>query len=149
MSTATAHKTAIPRWSLSRPVASALEDGLLSIKTTFFDYRCGCGGDLKRLHRMGVPVSGWDPAFFHDENRTLADVVNHGYVVNLIEDPEERAVALRAAWELAQRILIVRSLAIPLERFRQERKALTGQVVQVRKSSGDKAAPYELRTWDE
>ena len=107
MSTAAPHKTAIQRWSLSRPVALALEDGLLSTKTTFFDYGCGRGGDLKRLHQMGVPVSGWDPAFFPDEERTPADVVNLGYVVNVIEEPEERAVALCAAWELTQKLLIV------------------------------------------
>ena len=80
---------------------------MLSTKTTFFDYGCGRGGDLKRLHQTGVPVSGWDPAFFPDEDRTPADVVNLGYVVNVIEDPDERAVALRAAWELAQKLLIV------------------------------------------
>ena len=107
MSTAAPHKTAIQRWSLSRPVALALEDGLLSTKTTFFDYGCGRGGDLKRLHQMGVPVSGWDPAFFPDEDRTPADVVNLGYVVNVIEHPEERVVALCAAWELTQKLLIV------------------------------------------
>ena len=56
---------------------------------------------------MGVPVSGWDPAYFPDEERTPADVVNLGYVVNVIEDLEERAVALCAAWELAQKLLIV------------------------------------------
>ena len=107
MSTAGPHKTAIQRWSLSRPVSLALEDGLLSTKTTFFDYGCGRGGDLLRLHKMGVPVSDWDPAFFPDEERTPADVVNLGYVVNVIEDPEERAVALSAAWELAQKLLVV------------------------------------------
>ena len=107
MSITGAHKTAIQRWSLSRPVAMALEDGLLSTKTTFFDYGCGRGGDLKRLHKIGVPVSGWDPAYFPDEERTPADVVNLGYVVNVIEDLEERAVALCAAWELAQKLLIV------------------------------------------
>ena len=107
MSTAAPHKTAIQRWSLSRPVALALEDGLLSTKTTFFDYGCGRGGDLLRLHKMGVPVSGWDPAFFPDEERRHSDVVNLGYVVNVIEEPEERAVTLCAAWELAQKLLIV------------------------------------------
>lgn len=107
MSAAGAHKTAIQRWSLSRPVALALEDGLLSTDTAFFDYGCGRGGDLKRLHKMGVRVAGWDPAFFPDEERTPADIVNLGYVVNVIEDLEERAVALCAAWELAHKLLIV------------------------------------------
>lgn len=38
MSTAGPHKTAMQRWSLSRPVALAPEDGLLSKKTIFFAY---------------------------------------------------------------------------------------------------------------
>ena len=56
---------------------------------------------------MGIPVSGWDPAFFPDEERTAADVVNLGYVVNVIEEPDERVVVLAAAWDLARKVLIV------------------------------------------
>ena len=107
MSTAAPHKTAIQRWSLSRPVALALEHRLLSTKTTFFHYPCGRGRELRRLHQLGVPVSGWAPAFFPDEDRTPADEVNLGYVVNVIEDLEERPVALRPAWEVAHKLLIV------------------------------------------
>ena len=107
MSSSTAAKTAISRWSISRPVALALEDGLISKETTFFDYGCGRGGDIRRLHDMGIEVSGWDPAYFPEEERTPADVVNLGYVINVIEDLEERAVVLYAAWNLAQRVLIV------------------------------------------
>ena len=107
MSTAAAHKTAIRRVALSRPVALALDDGLVSTDTTFFDYGCGRGGDLLRLHKLGVSVAGWDPAFFPEEERTPADIVNLGYVVNVIEDPDERAVVLGAAWELARKMLIV------------------------------------------
>ena len=107
MSRSTAAKTAISRWSISRPVALALEDGLISKETTFFDYGCGRGGDTRRLHGMGIEVSGWDPAYFPEEERTPADVVNLGYVINVIEDLEERAVVLYAAWDLAQRLLIV------------------------------------------
>ena len=107
MSSSTAAKTAISRWSISRPVALALEDGLISKETSFFDYGCGRGGDIRRLHGMGIEVSGWDPAYFPHEERTPADVVNLGYVINVIEDLEERAVVLYAAWNLAQRLLIV------------------------------------------
>ena len=60
-----------------------------------------------RLRRQGVTANGWDPAFFPAEERTPADVVNLGYVVNVIDDPEERAVVLAAAWTLARRVLIV------------------------------------------
>lgn len=148
MSTAAPHKTAIQRWSLSRPVALALEDGLLSTKTTFFDYGCGRGGDLKRLHRMGVPVSGWDPAFFPDEDRTPADVVNLGYVVNVIEDPEERAVALCAAWELTQKLLIVSA------RLGWEARTVAGDfcgdgIVTAKRTFQKFFAQDELRGWIE
>ena len=146
MSTAGAHKTAIQRWSLSRPVALALDDGLLSTKTTFFDYGCGRGGDLKRLHKMGLPVAGWDPAFFPDEERTAADVVNLGYVVNVIEDLEERAVALCAAWELAQKLLIV---AARLEwEARTVEGDFQGDGIVTRKRTFQKFfAQDELRDW--
>ena len=95
------------RRSLSRPVALALEDGLISRNVSFFDYGCGRGGDIRRLHEMGIEVSGWDPAYFPDEERMPADVVNLGYVVNVIENVEERAVVLCAAWSLARQLLVV------------------------------------------
>ena len=92
---------------LSRPVALALDDGLINPERTFFDYGCGRGDDLLRLYRMGISVSGWDPAFFPDEDRVPSDVVNLGYVVNVLADPAERVVVLTAAWELARKVLIV------------------------------------------
>ena len=88
-------------------MALALSDGLIQKERTFFDYGCGRGDDLLRLHKMGIDVSGWDPAFFPAEARAEADVVNLGYVVNVIEDPAERAVVLTAAWNLARIGLIV------------------------------------------
>ena len=107
MSITRADRTAIRRTALSRPVALALDDGLIHRERTFFDYGCGRGDDLLRLHKIGIPVSGWDPAFFPDEERSTADIVNLGYVVNVIEDPAERFVVLAAAWELARKVLIV------------------------------------------
>ena len=95
------------RTSLSRPVALAVDDDLIRQDRTFFDYGCGRGDDLLRLHRMGIAVSGWDPAFFPDEDRRPADVVNLGYVVNVIEDPDERTIVLAAAWNLARKLLVV------------------------------------------
>ena len=107
MSTTRADRTAIRRTGLSRPVALALTDGLIRRERTFFDYGCGRWDDLLGLHKMEIPVSGWDPAFFPDEERSPADIVNLGYVVNVIEDPGERIVVLAAAWELARKVLIV------------------------------------------
>ncbi|MGI5836414.1 MAG: DNA phosphorothioation-associated putative methyltransferase, partial [Chloroflexota bacterium] len=99
--------TAIKRGSLSRPVGLALVDGLLPSGASYFDYGCGHGGDLQRLAALGYEVAGWDPEHRPDADRRAADVVNLGYVVNVIEDPSERADALRAAWSLARSVLIV------------------------------------------
>ena len=109
MTAAGAHKTAIQRWALSRPDCRLPSTMACSRRqTTFFDYGCGRGGDLKRLHKMGVPCGRLGPRLSSPmKNATPADVVNLGYVVNVIEDLEERTVALCAAWELAQKLLIV------------------------------------------
>lgn len=101
------HKTAMHRTSLSRPIATALGDGLLAKDRTIFDYGCGRGVDVKLLERRGHQVSGWDPHYQADADIRDADVVNLGYVLNVIEDPKERKETLRRAFKLARRLLIV------------------------------------------
>jgi DNA phosphorothioation-associated putative methyltransferase len=101
------HKAAIVRSGLSRPVRLAFEAGLLGNKESFFDYGCGHGIDVKILADKGYPSSGWDPYYFPDERRRFADVVNLGYVINVIEHEHERREALLSAWELARTVLIV------------------------------------------
>ena len=107
MSSISRHKTAIKRPDLSRPIRLALEHGLLNRETTFFDFGCGHGDDINRLNEQGIISMGWDPVYRPDQEHKQADVVNLGYVVNVIENPNERATALRDAWSLAQRLLIV------------------------------------------
>ena len=101
------HRTAITRTALSRPVRLALEDGLITQETSVFDYGCGRGTDLLHLRQQEIPCEGWDPAYFPDNERTPADIVNLGYVVNVIENPRERTEALQQAWELTRKVLIV------------------------------------------
>jgi DNA phosphorothioation-associated putative methyltransferase len=101
------HRTAIKRTDFSRPVRLALEHGLISESTTVFDYGCGHGGDVVRLREMGVTAEGWDPVYRPSTSSNESDVVNLGYVVNVIESGVERAAALRAAWNLARKLLIV------------------------------------------
>ena len=84
-----------------------LRDGLLGAEISFFDYGCGRGEDLELLSADGVTCSGWDPAFRPEAQKAEADVVNLGYVLNVIEDPEERATTLRAAWGLCRQVLAV------------------------------------------
>ncbi len=57
--------------------------------------------------RLGIVSYGWDPAYRPDEPLREADVVNLGYVINVIEDREEREETLRSAWKLARNVLAV------------------------------------------
>ena len=95
------------RTSLSRPVSLALADGVLRVGLSIFDYGCGRGSDVRLLSALGYVADGWDPAFAPESPRTEADVVNLGFVVNVIERAKERADALRAAWRLSRRTLVV------------------------------------------
>jgi DNA phosphorothioation-associated putative methyltransferase len=101
------HKTALKRTELSRPMRLALGDKLLSPSTSVLDYGCGRGGDIQRLREQGIPCDGWDPVHRPEGPRTPAEIVNLGYVVNVIEDTQERAEVLRAAWALALKVLVV------------------------------------------
>jgi DNA phosphorothioation-associated putative methyltransferase len=102
------HKAALLRKSLSRPVRLALEAGLFtSVETTFFDYGCGYGGDIERISEQGYSSLGWDPYYCPDNPCIAADIVNLGYVINVIEDHQERREALIKAWQLTQKVLIV------------------------------------------
>jgi DNA phosphorothioation-associated putative methyltransferase len=101
------HRAAIFRTELSRPVRLAIEWAILSENTTFFDYGCGHGGDVDRTANLGYTSTGWDPYYRPDIPRTPADVVNLGYVLNVIEDLDEHRQALIDAWELTRQVLIV------------------------------------------
>lgn len=107
MTTVERGRTAITRTGLSKPLSMAIAGGLLPAGTSVFDYGCGLGDDVRRLGTLGYAAAGWDPAHAAASPRREADVVNLGYVVNVIEDPQERVAALRSAWQLARRMLIV------------------------------------------
>jgi DNA phosphorothioation-associated putative methyltransferase len=100
-------RTAMMRTDLSKPMAAALSDGLLQPGVSVFDYGCGRGGDVLRLSALGYDVTGWDPDHAASSPHREADIVNLGYVVNVIEDPLERVDVLRSAWSLARQVLVV------------------------------------------
>ncbi|MEO2016234.1 MAG: DNA phosphorothioation-associated putative methyltransferase, partial [Fuerstiella sp.] len=101
------HKTAIRRQSYSLPVKCMLRDGLLDNSATYFDYGCGHGQDLELLADSGISCSGWDPVHRTDGERRPAQVVNLGYVINVIEDINERRDVVLKAWGLCERMLTV------------------------------------------
>ena len=104
------HKTALTRYDLSKPVKSLLEYGVLRQGRTFFDYGCGQGSDVRGLVALGYEASGWDLVLRPDVTKREADIVNFGYVLNVIEDPAERVEALVDAFRHAGRLLVVSGL---------------------------------------
>ncbi|MDY6940934.1 MAG: DNA phosphorothioation-associated putative methyltransferase [Cyanobacteriota bacterium] len=116
------HRAALDRRELSRPVRLTLEAGLFAPGNTFFDYGCGYGGDVRRISKRGYKSTGWDPYYAPDVVKRQADIVNLGYVINVIEDTGERRDALIAAWDLTGRVLIVSAQVAVADRDR-------GQVV--------------------
>ena len=101
------HLTALARSSLSAPVQLLLRHGLLEPGKTFFDYGCGRGDDMTGLAANCYAVGGWDPHYAPDRPRAEADVINLGFVVNVIEDPAERVEAIRKAFALTKEVLAI------------------------------------------
>jgi len=104
------HKTAMTRYDLSKPVKTLLEYGMLKPGASFFDYGCGQGSDVRGLQALGHQAEGWDPVHRPEVAKREADVVNLGYVLNVIEDPAERVEALVDAHHHAKRLLVVSAL---------------------------------------
>lgn len=105
------HRTALARYHLSQPVQLLARHGLLSSKATFFDYGCGRGDDIETLNAGGIKAVGWDPHFAPDKPKERSDVVNIGFVLNVIEDLKERREALLGAWILTDKVLSIAVMA--------------------------------------
>ena len=104
------HRTALSRSTLSAPVQSLVRYGLLRSETTFFDYGCGRGTDIEGLGALGIHATGWDPFFRADEPIIEADIVNLGFVINVIEDFDERVAALQRAFRLARQVIAISAM---------------------------------------
>lgn len=104
------HLTALSRSFLSAPVQALLRHDLLKPGRSFFDYGCGRGHDLEGIRSLGITAEGWDPHYRTDGLRQTADVVNLGFVINVIENMDERIEALKGAYALAQGVLSVSAM---------------------------------------
>jgi DNA phosphorothioation-associated putative methyltransferase len=104
------HRTALQRYRLSTPMQALWRHGYLDGRCTVFDYGCGRGDDVRLLRTLGVDASGWDPYFASQNEKIEADLVNLGFVINVIEDPQERRAALTGAYALARKLLTVAAL---------------------------------------
>ncbi len=99
--------TALSRHNLSAPIQLLVRNGLLLPGHTLFDYGCGRGDDVSSLNGAGFDARGWDPHFAAENPLVEADVVNLGFVVNVIEDAAERVEAIHQAFKLARRVMSV------------------------------------------
>lgn len=105
------HKTALSRYQLSQPTQLLVRHGVLSNGDTFFDYGCGRGDDVDTLMAGGIVAAGWDPHFVPGNPKVPSDIVNIGFVLNVIENADERRKALEGAWKLTKKALSVAVMA--------------------------------------
>ena len=106
------HKTAIARDRLSAPMQALARHGLLISERSVLDYGCGQGDDVRALQAGGISVTGWDPHYVPDAPLEPADIVNLGFVLNVIEEPSERLQAVRRAFSLARQCLAVAVMVV-------------------------------------
>ena len=101
------HLTALSRSTISAPIQLLLGHGLINSDTTIFDYGCGRGDDAKGLENIGIKCLCWDPHYAPDNLKIESEIVNLGFVVNVIEDPAERVEAIQKAFALATTALVI------------------------------------------
>lgn len=104
------HLTALSRSYLSVPIQSLIRHRLLKTGVSLFDYGCGKGDDVRNLQSLGYAAAGWDPHYCPDNPLLSADIVNLGFVINVIENLDERCEAIQRAFALASQVLVVGAL---------------------------------------
>jgi len=101
------HRTAIDRNKLSQPMNALARHNYINGEYSILDYGCGKGDDVRELEAHGINVTGWDPVHNPDVEYNNHDIVNLGFVLNVIEDRQERTDTLIDAWKHADKLLIV------------------------------------------
>ena len=101
------HKTAIDRNQLSQPMQVLARHNYLNGEYSILDYGCGKGDDVRELEAHGIDVTGWDPVHRPDEKLSNRDIVNLGFVLNVIEDRQERTDTLNNAWKHTNKAIVV------------------------------------------
>ncbi|MGR5117299.1 DNA phosphorothioation-associated putative methyltransferase [Vibrio astriarenae] len=142
------HKTALVRHELSAPMKSLVKHGYLEGSHSIFDYGCGRGDDLRELEAHGLDAVGWDPNFRPDSDKISSDIVNIGFVLNVIEDQDERLEALMGAWELANKFLVV-SVMLANENYIAQFKPYKDGVITSRNTFQKYYAQSEIKAYIE
>ena len=111
------HLTALSRSNLSAPMQCLARHGFLDGQLSVFDYGCGKGDDIRNLKANNIQVSGWDPHYAPDQPKQPADIVNLGFVINVIENIEERIETLENAYQLSEQLLVVSAMLLNQNAF--------------------------------
>ena len=139
------HLTALSRTNLSAPIQSLARFGWLDGSRSVFDYGCGRGDDIRGLLENGIEVAGWDPYYAPDQLKRKAQIVNLGFVINVIENRQERQEALLSAYELAEDVLVVSAMIANPESARG--KPYGDGVLTTRNTFQKYYTQTELRDW--
>lgn len=142
------HKTALVRHELSAPMKTLVKHGYLEGSYSIFDYGCGRGDDLRELEAHGLDALGWDPNFQPDNDKVSSDIVNLGFVLNVIENQNERLDALLGAWELVDKFLVV-SVMLANESYIAQFKPYKDGVITSRNTFQKYYAQSEIKAYIE
>jgi len=104
------HKTALKRDKLSVPLFLIAQRGYLDGDYSILDYGCGKGDDLRELEEHGIECIGWDPVYRPEVEVESCDIVNLGYVINVIEEKVEREDTLKNAYSYCDKFIIVSAM---------------------------------------
>ena len=102
------HRTALKRKKLSSCMGALVDSSLVTNKCEIFDYGCGRGDDVSILAQNNFEkVSGWDPYFAKDNAiPKKSEFVSLSFVLNVIEDADERHSVLKKAFKIASKALV-------------------------------------------
>lgn len=140
------HRTAIDRNQLSQPMQILAKHNYLNGDWSILDYGCGKGDDLRELEAHGLDACGWDPAHNPEGLLTNSDIVNLGFVLNVIEDKDERIDCLNRAWNYADKLLIA-SVMVAGENTTSQYAPFKDGVITSRKTFQKYYAQSEFRSF--
>jgi DNA phosphorothioation-associated putative methyltransferase len=101
-------KTAIARKSMSMPMRTAREASVITTATSVLDMGCGRGIDVDFLRQQEISAFGFDPYWhYFPALLDVTDVVSCIYVLNVIENTQERVELIQLCWQLSRKSLVL------------------------------------------
>ena len=101
------HLTAINRDRLSAPFQKLAKYGYLNGDYSILDYGCGLADDATELEAHGLNINAWDPVHRPNGDKQKSDIVNLGFVLNVIESVHERTETQKNAYKYTNKLLLV------------------------------------------